>query len=97
MPRSIVAAPLPGHSAPGASRSLQPLIAPVPANGGYLRRCTYRRLELARAATRRTEPAYAVGCTYPERGDGRSLGDIASARAICDACGATGIFRPDED
>ncbi len=80
-----------------AARPPLPLLSPVPANGGYLRRCTFRLMELRQAATRRSEPAYAVSCLYPDRETRRPLGDLASARAICDGCAATGIFRPDED
>lgn len=90
------AVPLPPHLVPG-TRSPLPLLSAVPTNGGYLRRCTYRRVELARPATRRSEPAYAVTCLYPDHAVGSPLGDLASARAICDGCAATGIFRPDED
>jgi hypothetical protein len=74
-----------------------PLLSPVPANGGYLRRCTFRKMELSTPVVRRSEPAYAVTCLYPDRETPRPLGDLASARAICDGCAATGIFRPDED
>jgi hypothetical protein len=42
-------------------------------------------------------PVYDVACLYPSREDAIPLGDLASARPICDACAATGIFRPDED
>ena len=82
---------------PVTPRANQPLLSQVPSNGGYLRRCTFRRVELAAAATRRSDPAYAVTCLYPDREAGRPLGDLASARAICDGCCATSIFRPDED
>jgi hypothetical protein len=74
-----------------------PLLSPVPANGGYLRRCTFRKMELRAAGTRQTDPVYAVTCLYPDRETPQPLGDLASARAICDGCAATGIFRPDED
>jgi len=94
MPLSAVA-PAP-HAAP-LQRPALPLLSPVPANGGYLRRCTFRRVELTQAGTRRTDPTYAVTCLYPDRVTGSPLGDLQSARAICDGCAATGIFRPDED
>jgi hypothetical protein len=42
-------------------------------------------------------PVYDVACLYPDREQALPLGDLDSARAICDACAATGIFRPDED
>jgi hypothetical protein len=72
-------------------------MASVPANGGYLRRCTFRRVSLAEPLKPRALPAYEVACLYPDRELARPLGDLASARPICDACAATGIFRPDED
>ena len=86
----------PPHAAP-AGRPALPLLSPVPSNGGYLRRCTFRRIELAQAPTRRAEASYRVTCLYPDMGAGSPLGDLRSARAICDGCAATGIFRPDED
>lgn len=86
----------PPHATPGARTAL-PLLSSVPDNGGYLRRCTFRRVELAQAATRRDDARYAVTCLYPDLGAGSPLGDLRSARAICDGCAATGIFRPDED
>jgi hypothetical protein len=72
-------------------------MAPVPTDGGRLRRCTFRRVGVVLAARGRTLPAYEVGCLYPGREQALPLGDLASARPICDACAATGIFRPDED
>jgi hypothetical protein len=74
-----------------------PLMATVPANGGYLRRCTFRRIQPMGVIGRRAAPSYEVSCLYPDRQSVLPLGDINSARAICDACAATGIFRPDED
>lgn len=74
-----------------------PLLSPVPANGGYLRRCTFRKMEPVTLATRRADATYSVTCLYPDRETPQPLGDLASARAICDGCAATGIFRPDED
>jgi hypothetical protein len=74
-----------------------PLMAPVPTDGGRLRRCTFRRVELVQSGHGRTLPIYAVACLYPDREQALPLGDLASARAICDACAATGIFRADED
>jgi hypothetical protein len=72
-------------------------MAPVPANGGYLRRCTFRRVLPISPTQRGDVPTYDVACLYRDREAPMPLGDIASARAICDACAATGIFRPDED
>lgn len=76
-----------------------PLMAAVPADGGRLRRCTFRRVtHMSGASPRSLQLAvYDIECLYPDRGDPIPLGDLASARAICDACAATGIFRPDED
>jgi len=80
-----------------ATRAALPLLSPVPATGGYLRRCTYRKVVLASAPTHRVAPLYEATCLYPDRETGSPLGDLQSARAICDGCAATGIFRPDED
>ncbi|MEA2622698.1 MAG: hypothetical protein QOH61_1608 [Chloroflexota bacterium] len=74
-----------------------PLMAPVPTDGGRLRRCTFRRVTVVQGAKGRELPLYEVACLYPDREQALPLGDLASARAICDACAATGIFRPDED
>ena len=60
----------------------------------HLRRCTFRRLV---AVQRNPRPAYGVECLYPDRQVPIPLGDLASARPICDACRADHIFRPDED
>ncbi len=79
---------------PGA---LPPMLS-ISADGGRLRRCTFRRITVAAAApSRRSLPLYDVACLYPSRESSIPLGDLDSARAICDACAATGIFRPDED
>jgi len=74
-------------------------MAPVPADGGRFRRCTFRRVTLLNEPDRRgvALPVYDVACLYPAREEEIPLGDLASARPICDACAATGIFRPDED
>jgi hypothetical protein len=60
----------------------------------HLRRCTYRRLIAVERAPR---PLYDVECLYPDRTVSLPLGDLESARPICDACTAGHIFRPDED
>ena len=80
----------------GVGRPAAPLLAPVPTTGLYLRRCTFRRLDAEPRPTRRAETRYAVTCLYPDYGPGIPLGDLASARVICEACVAKGIFRPDE-
>jgi hypothetical protein len=83
---------------PGPRQAPGPLMAPVPATEGRLRRCTFRRLTPLTAARASTgAPDYRVECLYPDRETPIPLGDLACARAICDACAATGIFRPDED
>jgi hypothetical protein len=78
---------------------LLPLLAPVSADGSRLRRCTFRRVSVAAAAPSRGRslPVYDVACLFPSRESSIPLGDLGSARAICDACTATGLFRPDED
>jgi hypothetical protein len=86
----------PPHALP-VTRPAVPMAPPAPANGTYLRRCTFRRIAVATPAGRRSAASYAVTCVYPDLGSGSPLGDLQSARAICDGCGATGIFRPDED
>jgi hypothetical protein len=40
---------------------------------------------------------YDVACTFPDRRHAVALGDIESARPVCDACTYQGIFRPDAD
>ena len=60
----------------------------------HLRRCTYRRLI---AVQRRPQAVYDVECLYPDRTISLPLGDLESARPICEACTAGHIFRPDED
>ncbi len=62
--------------------------------GTRLRRCTYRRLTLVRA---KPEPRYDASCLYPDRAAPVPLGDLESARSICEGCQALKIFRPDED
>ena len=71
-----------------------PEALPEPGPARHLRRCTYRRLI---AVARRPEPVYDVECLYPDRTVSLPLGDLESARPICDACAASHIFRPDED
>ena len=61
-----------------------------------LRRCTFRRVTAA-AASPRALPVYEVACTFPDRRRAVPLGDVDSARPICDSCTYQGIFRPDSD
>jgi hypothetical protein len=84
---------------PNPRPSALPLNAPVAADGGRLRRCTFRRVSVAvpTQSRGRSLPVYDVACLYPSRESAIPLGDLDSARAICDACAATGIFRPVED
>ena len=42
-------------------------------------------------------PMYQVACTFPDRRRAVALGDIESARPICESCTYQGIFRPDSD
>ena len=78
---------------------LDPLVRPRPdarpsGDALHLRRCTFRRLS---AVKRSPLPVYDVACLYPDRAAPIPLGDLESARAICDDCQALRIFRPDED
>lgn len=59
-----------------------------------IRRCTFRRLIQIDAPGERM---YEVECLFPERRVPLPLGDLESAKPICNACVATGVFRPDED
>ena len=60
----------------------------------HIRRCAYRRMSLV---SRGSEPLYDVECLYPDRVVPIPLGDLSTARPICDACQASHIFRADED
>ena len=64
---------------------------------GRLRRCTFRRIDRVSALPGRSErTSYEVMCLYGAD-EPLALGDISEARPVCDACTASGIFRPDED
>jgi hypothetical protein len=63
--------------------------------GAPLRRCTFRHVTIA--ANGRSLPIYEVACTFPDRRRQLPLGDIESARPICESCTYQGIFRPDSD
>jgi hypothetical protein len=68
-------------------------MAPV----GRLRRCTFRRIDRLEALPGRLGlPVYEIMCLYRGQQSLMALGDIDSARPVCEACTATGIFRPDE-
>jgi hypothetical protein len=79
-----------------AQRPLSPrpegTVASLPAD--RIRRCTFRRLI---ALERGAHPVYDVECLYPDRAAPLPLGDLETARPICNACTAEHIFRPDED
>jgi hypothetical protein len=75
-------------------RITAPDTAPAPIVVARIRRCTYRRLgRVAANGTIRLD----VNCLYPDRRIPLPLGDMESSRPICEACVATGVFRPDED
>jgi hypothetical protein len=79
---------LPAHDVPAPES-----VAPV----GRLRRCTFRRIDRVEALPGRVlAVSYEVMCLYGGSDEPACLGDIDSARSICQACTATGIFRPDE-
>jgi hypothetical protein len=64
---------------------------------GRLRRCTYRRVDAVEALPGRSRGvSYEIMCLYGGDAAVISLGDVESARPVCEACQATGIFRPDE-
>jgi hypothetical protein len=79
---------------PFAPLHVQPQGATAPA---ALRRCTFRRVAVKAAAGPRALPVYEVSCTFPDRRRAVPLGDIDSARPICESCTYQGIFRPDSD
>ena len=94
-------APLPSPGRlpfPRDLRAALPMLAPLSTEHGHLRRCTFRRLETSAHVRRgRVDVSYRVECLYWDTTSPLPLGDLQSARPICDACAATGIFRPDED
>ena len=79
---------MPRLTSPPAVRVAQTADAP-------LRRCTFRRVSVV--ARPRELPVYDVACTFPDRTTAIPLGDIESARPVCEACTYQGIFRPDAD
>jgi hypothetical protein len=81
---------------PPAPRDVPALETVTPA--GRLRRCTFRRIDVvAPLPGRARQLSYEVMCLYGgDAATALALGDIDSARPICEACQATGIFRPDE-
>jgi hypothetical protein len=68
-------------------------IAPV----GRLRRCVFRRIDRLEALPGRVSLAsYEDMCLDRGLDEAIALGDVDGARPTCEACTATGIFRPDE-
>jgi len=72
-----------------------PASQPHAAESVPLRRCTFRRV--ATVTNGRELPIYEVACTFPDRRKSVALGDIESARPICESCTYQGIFRADSD
>ena len=72
-----------------------PATHPQATESAPLRRCTFRRV--ATVTNGRDLPMYEVACTFPDRRKSVALGDIESARPICESCTYQGIFRPDSD
>ena len=65
---------------------------------GRLRRCTFRRVDRVAALPGRPAVAsYETMCLYGDSETPMALGDVDAAGQICQACTASGIFRPDED
>jgi hypothetical protein len=69
-------------------------VVPVAQSAQRIRRCTYRRLSRIEAGG---QAGYEVSCLYPDRRLPLPLGDAESSAAICAACTADHVFRPDED
>ena len=90
-----------GVPAPGLGVSVPLGDAPAPESVtpvDRLRRCTFRRIDQVATPPGRTRSnGYEVMCLYGEADEPMNLGDIEAARPICNACTASGIFRPDED
>jgi len=97
----VPSAPFVRPSAPemGVPASVGDVPAPeVVTPVGRMRRCTFRRIDGVTALPGRpsTTTSYEVMCLYAAD-QAMALGDLADARSACEACSATGIFRPDED
>lgn len=65
-----------------------------PAFQPAVRRCTYRRLG---RVLETPGGGYEVSCLYPDRKIALPIGDALTSLAVCAACSASHIFRPDED
>lgn len=72
----------------------EPAYTPAPGLESHIRRCTFRRMV---TVEHRPEAVYDVQCLFPDRVIPIPLGDLESARPICNACTARPVFRPDED
>ena len=93
-PPPFEAPPTTGVPVPLADEPAPEAFNPV----GHFRRCTFRRVDRVAPRPGRGElPDYEVMCLYVDQDAPLSLGDLTSARATCEACAATGIFRPDAD
>jgi hypothetical protein len=91
----VVRPPAPGGGVPVSLGDAPAPDAVTPV--GRLRRCTFRRIDRVASLPGRTpRTSYEVMCLFGTD-DPMALGDIDEARQVCDACTATGIFRPDED
>jgi hypothetical protein len=72
--------------------------AAEPEKARRIRRCTFRRLSrIAGESSGDSAAAYEVSCLYPDRRVPLPLGGAETSAAICAACTADHIFRPDED
>jgi len=73
----------------------EPATDALPAAGvAQLRRCWYRRM--TRVDAGRTS-VYDVECLLLKQLGSVPLGDLETARVVCNTCTAAGVFRPDEE
>jgi len=103
---AVIAAPMPGvvtpvrAPAPAEGAPLPLGDAPAPdatTPAGRLRRCTFRRIDpVTPLPGRARSSAYEVMCLYGSADEPLTLGDLSTARPVCESCTASGIFRPDE-
>ena len=85
--------PGPGVPVPLGDAPAPEVVTPI----GRLRRCTFRRIDAVEPLPgRRDLPTYEIMCLYGDSETPLALGDIEDARPVCEACTASGIFRPDE-
>ena len=64
------------------------------AGPAQLRRCWYRRMTRVEAGAL---SVYDVECLLPKHLGSVPLGDLETARPVCNTCAAAGVFRPDEE